>query len=300
MNNRRKFIKLGAFVAAGAFVPLQFCTSPRRESEDLEESVAESVKGTLSDFGIQLYSVKEDMAVDARSTIEKIASYGYTQIEGFDGGKGIFWGMDNKEFKSFTGDLGLDFVASHCNVFQNTAQLAEEAAAINMKYLISPWIGPQKSIDEYKKQADRFNEAGKICKDAGIRFAYHNHGYTFEELEGKIPHDVLLENTDPDLVDFELDIFWAINVGADPKAYFEKYKNRFKLGHVKDREHGTPLGKGDASTVLGTGDIDYPSVLRSAKDNGMEYFIVEQEKFEGTNPLDAAQKNAEFMKNLSF
>ncbi|WP_200975804.1 sugar phosphate isomerase/epimerase [Echinicola sp. 20G] len=301
MKERRKFLKLGAAFTAGAFLPLQFCSSPKKETTAIvEETVAESVKESISKFGVQLYSVKEDMAADAKETIKKIASYGYNQIEGFDGGKGIFWGMKNTEFKSFTEDLGLDFVASHANVFDNTEKLAAEAGEIGMKYLICPWIGPQESMEEWKKIADRFNEVGQICKDNGVRFAYHNHGYTFEELEGQMPQDFLLENTDPELVDYELDIYWAVTAGVDPEAYFEKYKNRFRLCHVKDREKGAPEGKADASIVIGEGSIDYSKVLRTAKDNGMDYFIVEQEKFEGVTPLEAAEKNAAYLKKLEI
>ncbi|MBD8488030.1 sugar phosphate isomerase/epimerase [Echinicola sp. CAU 1574] len=302
MKERRKFLKLGAAFTAGAFLPLQFCSSPKKETATavVEEAVAESVKETISKFGVQLYSVKEDMAADAKETIKKIAGYGYNQIEGFDGGKGIFWGMKNTEFKTFTEDLGLDFVASHANVFDNTEKLAAEAGEIGMKYLICPWIGPQESMEEWKKIADRFNEVGQICKNNVVRFAYHNHGYTFEELEGQMPQDFLLENTDPELVDYELDIYWAVTAGADPEAYFEKYKNRFRLCHVKDREKGAPSGKADASIVLGEGSIDYSKVLRTAKDNGMDYFIVEQEKFEGVSPLEAAEKNAAYLKKLEI
>ncbi|QDH79165.1 sugar phosphate isomerase/epimerase [Echinicola soli] len=302
MNKRRKFLKLGAAFTAGSFLPLQFCSSPKSGSETtvVEEAVKESVKEKLESFGIQLYSVKGDMAENAQEAIKKIAGYGYNQIEGFDGGKGIFWGMKNTEFKSFTADLGLDFVASHANVFENTEKLAAEAGEIGMKYLIAPYVGAQKSMEEWKKMADSFNKVGEICKSNGLRFAYHNHGYTFEALEGQMPQDFLLENTDPELVDFELDIYWAVAAGADPQAYFEKYKNRFRLCHVKDREKGAPAGEHNASTVLGTGTIDYGKVLRTAKDNGMEYFIVEQEKFSGVTPMEAAEKNATYLKGLEI
>ncbi|GGZ29319.1 sugar phosphate isomerase [Echinicola pacifica] len=302
MKERRAFLKLGAAFAAGSFLPLQFCASPKEETAEAVagEAVQTAVKEKLSKFGIQLYSVKEEMAKDAKAAIEKIAGFGYNQIEGFDGGKSIFWGMKNTEFKKYTQDLGLDFVASHANVFENIDELAAQAGEIEMDYLISPYIGPQDSIEAYKTMADKFNKIGAVCKSNGLRFAYHNHGYTFEAMDGQMPHDILLENTDPDLVDFELDIYWAVTANADPEAYFEKYKNRFRLCHVKDRENGAAEGQADASTVLGSGSIDYSKILRTAKDNGMEYFVVEQEKFAGTTPMEAAQQNATFMKNLEI
>lgn len=301
MKSRRKFIKLGSALTVGAFIPLQFCTSPNRtESDETTETSDRAGKGSLSDFGLQLYSVKEDMAKDAKDTIEKISMFGYTQIEGFDGGKGIFWGMKNTEFKTFTSDLGLDFIASHANTYENLEMMAEQGAEIGMKYIINPYVGAQKSMDDWKRIADDFNKHGEICKNNGLRFAYHNHGYTFDELDGQIPHDYLIENTDPDLVDFEMDTYWVYTAGKDPLAYLEKYPGRWKLGHIKDKSGDLPFDEANGSTVVGTGIMDFQTIMRKGKENGMEYFIVEQERFDNTTPLEAAQKNAEYMKNVSF
>lgn len=300
MTNRRKFIQMSAILGAGALLPLQFCNPKREESKRSTEASIGSSEGTLNDFGLQLYSVKENMAQDAKETIRAIAGFGYTQIEGFDGGKGIFWGMSNKDFKSFVDDLGLDFIASHCNTFENLEKLAEEAGEIGMKYLINPYIGPQKSIDEYKRMADAFNKQGEICKQNGLRFAYHNHGYTFTELEGEVPQNILMDNTDPDLVDFEMDTYWVYTAGYDPEEYIKKYPDRFTLGHVKDKSGDLPFEEANGSTLIGNGIMDFSSILRTGKDNGMEYFIVEQERFEGTTPMEAAEKNAAYMKSFNF
>jgi sugar phosphate isomerase/epimerase len=299
MKDRRKFIKLSAAMGVGAFLPLQFC-SPKKETVILSEIPIGASTGILDNFGLQLYSVKENMAEDAVATIKAVAGYGYSQIEGFDGGKGIFWGMKNTEFKSLTDDLGLDFFASHTNTYENLEKQAEEAAAIGMKYLINPWVGPQKSMDAFKRITDDFNKQGEICKKHGIRFAYHNHGYTFIELDGQISHDYMLENTDPELVDFEMDTYWVYTAGKDPVEYIKKYPNRFTLGHVKDKSGELEFSEPNGSTVIGTGIMDFPTILRAGMDNGMKYFIVEQERFDGTTPMEAAEKNAEFMKTLVF
>jgi len=294
MNNRRKFLKLGAVMATGAFLPLQFCSGPERKT-----TVATShTKSGLSRIGIQLYSVQDQMATDVRGTLERLSTYGYDTIEGYDGGKGIFWGMKNTEFKSMTSDLGLDFVASHANVFEGLEQKAAEAAEVDMKYLICPWVGPQESMDEFKRLADEFNRIGQVCKDQGIRFAYHNHGYTFEPLEGEMPQDYLMENTDPDLVYYEMDIYWVVLPGQDPQAYLERYSNRFKLGHIKDRRKDAAPGEENASTELGTGSIDFPPIIQTAKDNGMEYFFAEQERFDDITTMESAEKNAQYLKNV--
>ena len=165
-----------------------------------------------------------------------------------------------------------------------------------MKYLLSPWIGPQKTLDDYKKYADTFNKRGEVCKKNGIRFGYHNHDYTFKQLEGQFPQDVLMNNTDPALVDFEMDIYWVETAKQDAEAWLKKHKNRFRLCHIKDRMKGTD--ESGASCVLGQGTIDFASVLKRAMENGMEYYIVEQERYDGTTPLKAVEANAEYMKNL--
>ena len=254
----------------------------------------------LKDFGIQLWSVRDDMGKDAKETLKQIASYGYKQIESFEGGKGIFWGMTNTEFKSYMDELGMKIVASHCDITKDFEKKAAEAAAIGMKYLICPWKGPQKDIDAFKKFAEEFNQKGEICKKNGIRFAYHNHDYSFVNMNGELGQDVMMKNTDKDLVDFELDMYWVVAGGQDIETWLNKYPKRFRLCHVKDRKKDAVATDKDASVVVGTGSIDYAKILKTAKKQGMEYYIIEQEKWEGTTPMGAAQANATFMKSLSI
>ena len=175
---------------------------------------------------------------------------------------------------------------------------AADASSIGMKYLICPYKGPRKSIDDFKKIAEDFNAKGEICKKNGIRFAYHNHDYSFVTVDGQIPQDVMLENTNPDLVDFEMDIYWVVTAGTDPVTYANKYKNRFRLCHVKDRIKNTT--EKDASCTLGEGSIDYPPMLKKLKTVGMEYFIVEQERYDNTTELGSAKADAKYMSTLSI
>jgi len=130
-----------------------------------------------------------------------------------------------------------------------------------------------------------------VCKKAGIRFAYHNHDYSFKQVEGQLPQDVMMQGTDPSLVDYEMDIYWVVAAGADPVAWFNKYPNRFKLVHVKDR-------KGEESVVLGTGTINFPQILKEGHKKGVDYYIVEQEAYTGTTPIAAAKADADYMKNF--
>jgi len=254
----------------------------------------------LKDFGIQLWSVRDDLAKDPKGVLKQLASYGYKQIESFEGGKGIFWGMTNTEFKSYMDELGMKIIASHCDINKDFEAKAADAAAIGMKYLICPWKGPQKDIDAFKKFAEEFNQKGEICKKNGIRFAYHNHDYSFVNMNGEMGQDVMMKNTDPKLVDFELDMYWVVAGGQDIEKWLNKYPKRFRLCHVKDRKKNATATEKDASVVVGTGSIDYAKILKTAKKQGMEYYIIEQEKWEGTTPMQAAQANAGYMKSLSI
>ena len=254
----------------------------------------------LKNFGIQLWSVRDDLAKDPKGVLKQLASYGYKQIESFEGGKGIFWGMSNTEFKAEMDKLGMKIISSHCDINKDFEKKAAEAAAIGMKYLICPYKGPQKDLDAFKKFADEFNQKGEICKKNGIRFAYHNHDYSFATMNGEMGQDVMMKNTDASLVDFELDMYWVVAAGQDIETWLKKYPKRFRLCHVKDRKMGAPLTDKDESVVVGTGSIDYPRILKTAKKLGMEYYIIEQEKWEGTTPMQAAQADAVYMKALSI
>ena len=256
--------------------------------------------GKLKNFGIQLWSVRDDLAKDPKGVLKQLASYGYKQIESFEGAKGIFWGMSNTEFKSEMDNLGMKIISSHCDINKDFEKKAADAAAIGMKYLMCPYKGPQKDLDAFKKFADEFNQKGEICKKNGIRFAYHNHDYSFANMNGEMGQDVLMKNTDPGLVDFELDMYWVVAAGQDIETWLKKYPKRFRLCHVKDRKKGAPLTDKDESVVVGTGSINYPKILKTAKKYGMEYYIVEQEKWEGTTPMQAAQADAAYMKTLSI
>ena len=259
-----------------------------------------SQDGKLKNFGIQLWSVRDDLAKDPKAVLQQLASYGYKQIESFEGSKGIFWGMTNKEFKAEMDKHGMNLISSHCNISQDFETKAAQAAEIGMKYLICPYKGPQKDIDAFKKFAEEFNQKGEICKKNGIRFAYHNHDYSFVTMNGEMGQDVMMKNTDASLVDFELDMYWVVAAGQDIETWLKKYPKRFRLCHVKDRKKGAPLTDKDESVVVGTGSIDYPRILKTAKKLGMEYYIIEQEKWEGTTPMQAAQADAVYMKALSI
>ena len=289
MYNRKKFLQLGT-AAAGALA-----LSPLSDSFSIGDDTRK-----LKTFGLQLYTLRDDMPKDPKGVLQQVASFGYKQIESYEGTNGMFWGMSNMDFKKYMDDLGMKIVASHTDINKDFEKKAAEAAAIGMKYLICPWLGPKKTIDDYKKAADNFNKKGEICKSNGIRFAYHNHDYSFKPIDGQLPQDVMMTITDPSLVDYELDMYWVVAAGEDVEGWLKKYKNRFRLCHVKDRSKTPGTNNGQNSVDLGIGSINWPSVLKTAEENGMKYFIVEQEYYPASTPMKSAEANAEYMRGLKI
>ena len=273
--NRRKFIQAAGAVTAGAVIlPQWACTNGSSNAGQAAvadtTATAAAAPPSLSAFGIQLYTLRDVMPGDPKGVLKQVSDFGYHQIESYEGKEGMFWGMGHTEFKSYLDGLGLTCVASHCDPRTDFEKKAAQAAEIGMKYLIIPWVGPQKKLDDWKKLADEFNRLGSICQKNGIRFAYHNHGYSFQPMDGVIPQDYVMENTDPALVDYEMDIYWVVTGGADPVAYLQKYPNRWRLSHVKDRLKDAPTEEQEASCDLGTGSIDFSKILKAAHENGMQ------------------------------
>jgi sugar phosphate isomerase/epimerase len=285
--NRRTFLKNSALISSGVLLssaPFSGCNTGEANRP----------------YGLQLYSLRDVLPKDPQGTLKQVASFGYKQLESYEGPLGMYWGMKNTEFKKFLDGLGMTMVSSHCGWDKELDRKAAEAAEIGVKYLLCPYLGTQPTLDAFKKFAAQFNEAGKVCKKHGIKFAYHNHAYSFKLVEGQLPQDILMNETDPALVDFEMDIYWVVAAGVDPVKFLEKHKNRFRLCHVKDRIKNADPNDSDSSCTLGTGDIDYPSIVKDAKKNGVEYFIVEQERYDNTTPLKSAQDDAVYMSKLKY
>lgn len=288
-TSRRDFLRTtGALALAGV------------ATDSLFASMLNEEKKKLKHFGLQMYSLRDDYPKDLKAILKQVADMGYTQIEGFERDKGLYWGMTNTEFKSYMDSIGLNMVSSHCDTTKDFEKKAEQASAIGMKYLVYPFEGANKTIDDYKKMADDFNKKGEICKQNGIRFAFHNHDFSFKAINSEFPQDTLMKNTDPSLVDFEMDIYWVVAAGQEPEAWFKKYPGRFTACHVKDRSKNPGKNEGLNSCNLGEGSINYASILKAAKRYGMKYHIVEQEAYPNGSPLEAAKVDAAYMKKLKI
>ena len=252
-------------------------------------------KGKKMKTGIQLWTVRDVIDKDLTGTLSALSKIGYTSLEpyGFDGN---FYNHSAKEFRKMCNDLGMDITSTHSGITAaNAKEYTEKAAEAGLQYLVLPSFSgrPEKTLDDFKKVAHEMNQIGEITKKAGIAFGYHNHNYEFQLLEGKLPYDTLLAETDPGLVTFEMDIFWVVKGGQDPLKYFTKHPGRFKLWHVKD------MGNDGESCIIGNGHIKFQDLLKQAKKAGLKEIVYEQEQYsEGTSIYCAEQSYKYIQKHL--
>ena len=291
---RRHFLKQSGLLTAGAFALSQSIST----AADL---LSGEFAKTISPFGVQLYSTRDVLPKDPKGIMTQLAEMGYKQFESYSGPQGFLWGMEPKEIKSFLDGLGVKMVSTHFNYRGDVAKPDQLKKSIEMAhdagltYLLCPYIGAQKTWDDWKKIADEFNTVGEQVKKAGLQFGYHNHDYSFRPLDGKLPQEYLLANTDPKYVMFELDLCWIDVAGVNTADHLKKYGKRYELCHVKDytMKEGKPV-----QDDLGKGGVDFKKTLRVAMDSGIKYFLVEQEEYPG--PVMVSMKNdADYMKVLT-
>lgn len=298
MHTRRSFLKSTAVYSAG------FLASP---------SLPSIFGAHRPVIGLQLYTVRDAMAKDPRDTLTKVAQIGFNSLEGATyTGSEKFYGMDAKTFRGVLKSNGLVMHSCHYRygedekgaeltngVFNGTIlhdwdRTVEDAHTLGLSYMACAWLSPaeRKGLDHYKKMADDFNTAGQKCKSAGIQFVYHNHDFEFDQQDGKYPYDIVLDNTDPDLVKMEMDLYWITRAGQDPIKLFDAHPRRFPLWHLKDMDT-TPDKK---FTSVGSGVIDFKTIFAHRKTAGMKYFFVEEDKCPGS-PFDAITTSYNYIKS---
>ena len=282
MLSRRTFVKsIAAAGALTAIFPDELIASP-----------------ITKQIGIQLYTIRDLVQKDLVGTLYKLAEIGYRTIEtaGYQDGK--FYGHPPVEFKKLVNGIGLNPLSSHSGLtLDNIDKSIADASDAGMKYLVLPSIpgDKRKTLDDYKKIADDLNKMGEKCKNAGIIFGYHNHAFEFQKMENELPYDLLLENTEADLVTMQLDTYWMIYGGYEPVDYFKKFPGRFKLWHVKDMVDDPSK----ESTEIGNGIVDFPSIFKLRKKAGMEYIFLEQEEFK-MDTWDSLKISFQYLNQLNF
>lgn len=249
----------------------------------------------VNNVGIQLYTVRKEMLQDAVGTLKQLAKIGYKELESARSEKGLYYGLQPKEIKKITEDLGMTLRSGHVHIDKDWDQTVAAAAETGQDYLICASLPSRgQTIANYERCADIFSKAAEDCKKAGIMFGYHNHDYEFEKENGQVLYDVLLDKTDPEMVKMEMDLGWVILTGNDPVTYFEKYPGRFPLWHLKDMNREKLQ-----STEFGKGAINITRMLQNADKSKMKYFFVEQEEYAGT-AIDSVKYNFNYLKKLNM
>ncbi|MBS1527775.1 MAG: sugar phosphate isomerase/epimerase [Bacteroidetes bacterium] len=266
------------------------------------------ISKTAGDIGLQLYTIGSLMDADPKGTLQKLAAIGYKNLESAGGSKGLYYGYKPAEFSSMVKNMGMNWRSAHvggvpytvstlmklatnakdsaqikkyipyiekmpktANLQENAQQLADEAAEGGLEFLVCAAI-PTKTIDDVKIAVDVFGKAGEACKKAGVQFAFHNHSFEFTTINGIVPYDYIMENTDKDLVKSEVDLGWATVAGQNPVDLFKKYHGRIPLWHVKDMDKTTK-----EPTEIGKGYVDFKPIFDARHISGMKYFFIEQD-----------------------
>ena len=280
----------------------------------LSPSLFANNKAKQKNIGIQLYSVRDEMKKDPLATLKKVAEMGYKNVEHANYVDGKFYGYSPQEFRKVLDDLGLAMPSGHTvmngnhwdaakNDFTDTwKKTVEDAALLGQKYVVSPWldISLRKNFDDCKRFMEVFNKSGELCKKSGMKFGYHNHDFEFSlRLTSVKVYDIILQNTDPNLVAQQLDIGNMYSGGGRAVELLKQYPGRFELMHVKDEIKGE---KGNyESAVLGTGIIGVADVLKlAAKNGGTTQYIIEQESYQGKLPLDSIKADLDWIEMAKF
>lgn len=261
-------------------------------------------------IGLQLYTVRDAMQKDPAATLAKVAQIGYNSVEGATyTGTEDFYGMNAKTFADLLKKNGLVMPSSHYRlgedkdkttgknvmgtILNDWNKAVDDAKAVGVNYMVCAWLSPEErgNIDKYKLLAERLNTAGETCKKAGIQLCYHNHDFEFIEDNNQLPYQVLLNNTDKELVKFEVDLYWVTKAKHSPVELFNAHQGRFPLWHVKDMDN-TPE---HSFTEVGNGTIDFKNIFKYADIAGLKYFFVEQDKTPG-DPFDSIVKSIAYIK----
>lgn len=275
---RREFVgAVGGLIASSA-LPATF------------EAKAGAVK-KLGRIGVQLYTVRDEMKKNFGGTLARVARTGYKEVE-FAG----YFGNSAKTVRASLRQNGLASPAAHIGfpvLGKEWDKTIEDALVIGQRFVICPWIDEKhRTMDGYKQVAELFNKAGERAKAAGLRFGYHNHDFEFKPIQGRLPYDLLIEETDPALVTMEMDVFWTRKGGQDPLAYFRRYPGRFPCLHIKD------LDAAGKMVDVGKGVIPWRAILARRELAGTKHIFVEHDQ--PPDPFASIRDSYRYLKALDI
>lgn len=253
------------------------------------DAVMPSAAG-LDRIGLQLYTVRDLMSDDVARTLEKVAAVGYREVE-FAG----YFGEAPARLRGLLDGLGLISPSTHLSLEALGPELnrtMDEAEAIGHRYLVVPSLDRKDrgDLDDYRRVAAALNRAGETARTRGFLVAYHNHDFELQPIGGVLPYDVLLRETDPKLVYFQMDFYWMASGRADPLTYFDRHPGRFHLCHLKDMDRGGGMAD------VGSGRLDFPALLARRKQAGLRHFYVEHDR--PPDPLASIRASYRYLRGL--
>jgi sugar phosphate isomerase/epimerase len=302
-TSRRDFIKKSALAVAGGSLLSSslFAYAPKKKL-----------------LGLQLYCVRDEMKIDPLGTLKELAKFGYKHVEHASYGDRKFYGWTPQEFKKVLKDLDMTMPSGH-TVLNMTRHwdatkkdftdawkyTVEDAAYMGQEFVISPSMDSKvrQSKDALMQILEVFNKSGELCKKSGMKFGYHNHDFEFSEKHGdETLYDIILNNTDPNLVMQQLDTGNLYNGGAKAIDIVKKYPGRFESLHVKDEIKSAEGSKEKyESTILGAGIVSIKEVVDLCRDSGGTiHFIIEQESYQGKTPLQCMKEDYDIMKQWGY
>lgn len=292
---RRPFLQTATMAVGGAIAAgCRPSDPPELQVQSGQDSAALLPSGLEARFGpvgIQLYTLRTLMADDVGATLQQVATIGYDEVE-FAG----YFDTPPAALRSMLDGVGLAAPSAHVDLEVLEGDKAEatiEAAAkVGHRYLVVAWLAESRrgSLDAYRRHAETFNRLGERCRQAGMTFGYHNHAFEFEALEGGQPYEVLMDETDPELVALELDFYGARAGGADPRRLLLEHPGRFQLSHIKD------MGADGSMVDVGDGMMDFGHLLGTGAESGMKHFFVEHDT--PRDPLATAARSYAHLVNL--
>lgn len=292
---RRDFIQKASLASAGVIAASPLLSSTLKPE-------------TIDSFGFQAYTVRDVIYKDMPATLKTLKKAGYRYMELFDFQEGKVLGKSIKEAKAIFEKSKIEVKSIHVatgprdkkvsgTINHEFQRAIDDAKELGAEYLVCPYLMPyeRQNLDQYKRLAEQLQNTGELCVKSGLRFAYHNHAFEFEEMEGRIPLDIILE-TDPEAVQLELDIYWARFAEQNPLKIFRDHRNRIPLWHVKDLS----LDEGKPMTEVGNGIIEWAQIFPYQNDTGMKYFFVEQDGNFAENSVESLKTSIKYLKKLKY